>query len=325
MSKKMIPLPDEVNGKYLNKYPRGLWNHTNEMPSIHKETGLSLISGIQPMDTFGNLDSSGKIVFMTLGYSNMTQLMCCEQKKDGGWCPCEPYTFIPRAEERGLAEGVVLFNGARGSRATPAWAEPRNGNYLYIEDELINRGLSRYQVQAVVMKCALGKSYLRNSLPAKDADSYLLSETIVSALRAIKIEYPNCCIVYLMPRSYGGYDTSPTPFSGEPWAYEGGFAVKRVIQNQHREIKTGKVSATYGPLWDGTMLVTWGPYLWANGETPIKSGPSAGLFYETSDYMGDDGGHTNDYTHYNEIGRTKQADKVYEFFIQSPFSQWMWA
>jgi hypothetical protein len=105
--------------------------------------------------------------------------------------------------------------------------------------------------------------------------------------------------VYLSSRTYGGYAT--TGLNPEPYAFESGFAVKWLIEEQTRgdkglnfDPKKGAVKAPY---------LCWGPYLWANGTTKNVDG----LAYEQSDY-GTDG------THPSAAGQKKVAGHMLKFF-----------
>lgn len=74
--------------------------------------------------------------------------------------------------------------------------------------------------------------------------------------------FPNLQLAYLSSRIQGGYAT--TNLNPEPYAYESGFAVKRVIETQLG-------GSLPHPSSGGTAVapwISWGPYLWADGLTP---------------------------------------------------------
>ncbi len=106
-------------------------------------------------------------------------------------------------------------------------------------------------------------------------------------------------LVYLSPRTYGGYAT--TRLNPEPYAYESGFAVKWLIEDQlkgkaglNHDAAKGKVVAPW---------LSWGPYLWANGEKKNADG----LMYLKGDY-GPDG------THPTAQGQRKVGEALLRFF-----------
>ena len=84
--------------------------------------------------------------------------------------------------------------------------------------------------------------------------------------------------------------------SQEPWAYEGGFACKWMIENW-------QIGPTPGDPWVG-----WGPYLWANGTAPR----SDGLTWNLSDYREDD------QMHLGSSGMAKVASLLSDFFKTDP-------
>ena len=82
-----------------------------------------------------------------------------------------------------------------------------------------------------------------------------------------------------------------TMLNPEPYAYESGFVVKRIIQRQ---------IAGQLPI---QPWLAWGPYLWADGLVPR----SDGLTWQCSDF-------NSDGTHPSASGRRKVAERLLEFF-----------
>jgi len=87
----------------------------------------------------------------------------------------------------------------------------------------------------------------------------------------------------------------------EPWAYESGFAVKWLIEQQIMGDKSLNYNADKGAV--KAPWLSWGPYLWANGTTKRADG----LFYARED-LGNDG------THPTASGNDKVAKLLLEFF-----------
>jgi len=111
--------------------------------------------------------------------------------------------------------------------------------------------------------------------------------------------FPNLKLVYLSSRTYGGY--ARTRLNPEPYAYESGFAVKWLIEQQIKgesalnyDVKKGAVKAPW---------LSWGPYLWANGATKRADGFS----YAESDFAADG-------THQSPSGQEKVGRLMLHFF-----------
>src|ERR1051325_9322776 len=116
-----------------------------------------------------------------------------------------------------------------------------------------------------------------------------------------KEKYPNLRIAYLSSRIYAGY--AKTALNPEPYAYEGAFAVRKVIQSQI----AGDKELDYK---DAPVLL-WGPYLWANGE---KARKSDGLTYMPEDLAGDG-------THPSRSGQQKVAKLLLDFFTKDELAK----
>jgi uncharacterized protein (TIGR03437 family) len=132
------------------------------------------------------------------------------------------------------------------------------------------------------------------SLPFPDDAKKLQAETL-QIIQMAKARYPNLRLVYLSSRIYAGY--ADTPLNPEPYAYQGGFSVKWLIEAQINgdpalDYQSGKMP------W-----LAWGPYLWANGTTPSFDG----LAWNCSD-LADDG------THPSNAGQQKVAQMLLDFF-----------
>jgi hypothetical protein len=167
-----------------------------------------------------------------------------------------------------------------------------------VDQRLKTAGVTREQVQIAWIKQA-------DAGPTQGFPKY--AQTLRDELRqiviAMKVRFPNLKMVYLSSRTYGGYAT--TALNPEPYAFESGFSVKWLIEEQLKgdkelnfDPKKGAVKAPW---------LSWGPYLWANGTTKN----SEGLSYEESDYGGDG-------THPSQAGQKKVAEHMLKFFKSDP-------
>lgn len=300
-----LPLMDLGSATYLGfqggLYPAG----SNVMPAVHDGEGRARSKLIAPLDLNGNASAAGKFVLLSMGMSNTTQEFC----SGGSAPPCDSWTFVGQA----LADAAVnkttleLVNGAASGKTASAWDSPTDPDYDRVRDtRLAPRGLSERQVQIVWVKVANAQP--SSSLPASDADAYLLVTQMGNIARAIKARYPNVRQVFFSNRIYAGYAT--TALNPEPYAYESGFAVKWVVQAQIDQMRNGTVDARAGNLaYSSTPWIAWGPDLWANGTTPR----SDGLIYARGDLV-------QDGTHPSQTGQQKVGRLLLDFFKGSAYT-----
>jgi hypothetical protein len=189
---------------------------------------------------------------------------------------------------------LTIVDGAVGGMTAARIANPKADYWTTVDQRLKAAGASREQVQIAWIKEA-------DAQPTQGFPSY--ARTLQSELKQIvqlmHERFPNLKLVYLSSRTYGGYAT--TRLNPEPYAYESGFSVKWLIEEQLKgdpalnfDPKKGEVKAPW---------LSWGPYLWANGTTKRADGFS----YDESDFGGDG-------THPSESGRRKVADLLLQFF-----------
>jgi hypothetical protein len=127
-----------------------------------------------------------------------------------------------------------------------------------------------------------------------------LKEQTITVLHLLKARFPGLALAYLSSRIYAGYAT--TTLNPEPYAYESGFSVKWLIEEQVR----GGANLAYQPAGSAVApWVAWGPYLWADGLTPR----SDGLTWACSDLAADG-------THPGTTGRQKVAEMLLAFVHQ---------
>ena len=138
------------------------------------------------------------------------------------------------------------------------------------------------------MQVAWLKEAIAGENRAFPADAIGLRDALRDIVGIMQTRYPNIRIIYLTSRIYGGYASST--LSPEPYAFEGGFAVKWLI-DEH-------IVSDGAGAW-----LAWGPYLWADGLVPR----SDGLTWLCSDLQ-DDG------THPSATGRQKVAGILLNFF-----------
>ena len=282
-TERLTPLTELGTAKYKGEDGGLYGGGKNEPPKIHLEAALKVAAKVQPLDAVGKPSKDGKIGLISVGMSNTTQ---------------EYSLFKPLADaDPAKSPHVVIVDGAQGGRAAIHWVDPQSPLWKTIDERLKTAGLSVRQIQVAWMKQATGN-------PAKDGDfpqhAKVLQENLVKGLANLKEKFPNLRLVYLSSRIYAGY--AKTPLSPEPYVYEEAFSVRWLIQDQIAGKPELNYDAAKGEV--KSPLLLWGPYLWADGETPRKAD---GLIYKREDVRDDDG------THPSDTGRQKVADQLLKF------------
>jgi len=262
-----IPIIDMTANQCYHGEEGGLYgNGLDTPPEIHKQAALSELAKIQPLDANGNFSSSGKIGFMSIGMSNTNINFGAFQKQ------AQNYSS--------LNNNLIITNTAHFAFEAEKWAtteEPWTNAKLVIAKD----GLTAKQIQVAWMYIALGRPEGDFNSSASKLEEY--SKTIMQRL---KKEYPNIKIVYISSRTYAGWATIKK--NPEPYAYESGFAMRWMILEQINGVSELNYNETNGIV--KAPLLLWGPYLWADGETPN----SQGLFYVRTDFTETDGTHPSD-------------------------------
>lgn len=262
-------------------YPDG----RNTRPESHEAAGLRLAQQVQPLDAAGKPDPAGRIVLLSIGMSNTSQASQGFQR----WLDQAP----------GLNPRLVFVNGAQGGMTAAAIQNPDDGArgttyWSTIDRRLEQAGVTREQVQAVWIKQA-------DAGPNQGFPGYAqqLQSELARIVQLVTIRFPNCHLAYLSSRTYGGYAT--TKLNPEPYAFESGFSVKWLIEQQLDGEPGLNFSPEKGPV--KSPWLSWGPYLWANGTTPRADG----FRYEVADAAADG-------THESAAGQSKVGKLMLDFF-----------
>ncbi len=169
------------------------------------------------------------------------------------------------------------------------WADPKAACWTEADRRLQSSGVSREQVQVAWVKLA-------NAGPSGELHEHgkQLEQDTRTVLVNLKNHFPNLRLAYLGSRIYGGY--ADGRLNPEPYAYEGAFVVRWLMQSQMKADAGLNYDAGRGAV--KAPLLLWGPSFWADGMTPRKSN---GLVWERSDLAGDG-------THPSNTGRQKVAE-----------------
>ncbi|MGH2533558.1 MAG: hypothetical protein ACRDJW_14765 [Thermomicrobiales bacterium] len=264
-----VPLTDLGNGTYQG-YPGGLYpDGTNEPPVDYVQEGLMRSQAIQPLNGEGLPDRDGRIVLLSIGMSNTTREFSGFQDV--------------AAADPAVNPQLMIVDGAQGGWDATKAADPTNRNWIDLDQRMDAAGATDEQVQVIWLKEAIARE--DRAFPA-DAEG--LRDDLRTIVQNLQERYPNLQIIYLSSRTYAGYATKP--LNPEPYAYQGGFAVKWLIEERIEGDATGP--------W-----LAWGPYLWTDG----INGRSDGLVWTCADVR-------KDGTHPSESGVDKVAGLLLEFF-----------
>src|SRR5262249_22004154 len=125
---------------------------------------------------------------------------------------------------------LQFVNGAVGGMTAKATQNPDDQGsgtryWSTVDERLKSAGVTRAQVQAVWIKQA-------DAGPSEGFPKYAqtVQEELANIVRVLPGRFPNIKLAYLSGRTYGGYAKSR--LNPEPYAYESGFSVKWLIEQQ---------------------------------------------------------------------------------------------
>jgi hypothetical protein len=253
----------------------------NEPPAAHAAAAKKEAAKIVPLDAEGKPAADGKVVLISISMSNATQ----------------EFSFFKGVADRDADKSprLTIVDCAQGGQAMAEWVDPKGGPWTETSRRLGMAKVDPRQVQVAWIKLA-------NKGPSGDLAEHgrKLQKDTLAVIQNAKARFPNLRIVYLSSRIYGGW--SAGRLNPEPFAYEGAFAVRWLIQDQIKGDAALNYDSERGAVKAPILL--WGPYLWGDGTTPRKSD---GLVWERKDLAGDG-------THPSESGRAKVADLLLKFF-----------
>jgi hypothetical protein len=287
----LVPLIDLGAGTH-GGFPGGLYpGSLNTPPPAHLSDAMTLASAIVPRDAAGNPSPNGWIGMIAVGMSNTThEFAAFERNADQD----------PTRNAR-----VVIVDTGQGGQTATLIAPPTAPYWTTMTNRLTAMGLTAQQVQVAWLKEA--EAGPPNNFPLH---AQALRDTLKKVVRNLHDKFPNLKIVYCSSRIYGGY----APQGGlnpEPQAYESGFSVKWLIEDQINGDPNLNYGHFPGPI--RAPLLMWGPYLWADGTTPR----SDGLTWLASDMEADN-------VHPSFAGEQKVAGLLAAFFAAEPTAAAWW-
>ncbi len=283
----IVPLTELRAGAYKG-VEGGLYpGYRNTPPPAHARAGGAIARAMEPIGAEGQADPAGKIVFLSIGYSNWTQ---------------EFSAFAERAmNDPERNPNVVVIDGAVGAQSTGINARADAEYYNVVDQRLSATGVSPQQVQVVMLKVATPVPWL--PFPG---ESRILQDFTRKTVHVLQDRFPNLKLLYLTSRTYGGH--TDMPLNPEPYAFETGFAVKWLIADQIGGDPALNYDPSSGPV--RAPWLAWGPYLWADGMRSREDG----LQWHREDF-GDD------LTHPSDRGIEKVVTLIEEFLKNDPIAK----
>ncbi len=279
----LISLIDLGTGMYKGTEGGLYAGGKNVPPPEHLKAGEKIAATIVPLDEKGNKSPNGKIVLLSIGFSNPSIEFPAFQKRVAADPDVNPH--------------LVTVNGCVGSQAAHMIADPHANYWKIGEQRLADAKVTREQVQAVWLK------EVNPGGNAWETERKRLHDDEVAILHILHDRFPNLKTTYVTSRSYGGYTVLGG--SPEPAAYETGFAVKALINDQI----TGSAELNYDPSKGAVRSpwIEWGPYIWTDGEKGRKDG-----FVYLREDLREDGLHPSD------KGAAKISAMMLSFFKTDP-------
>ena len=286
----LIPLSDLGAGLYRG-FPGGLYPQGRNAPPVaHEAAALAAASQIAPRNAAGGLDPTGLIGMIAVGMSNTTH-------EFGAFERNEDLNRMRNAR-------VVLLDTGQGGQTAALIADPASSYWTLMMNRLTSMGMTAAQVQVAWLKEADAGPPDNFPLHAQ-----ILRDELKLVVNNLHDKFPNLRMCYLSSRIFGGY-AAPGSLNPEPQAYESGFAVKWLIEDQFN----GDPALSYGQAGPvRAPLLMWGPYLWADGSTPR----SDGLVWLPSDLEAD-------FTHPSPSGEQKVAGLLSAFFAREATARGWW-
>ncbi len=288
------PLTEMGNETYKGESGGLYGNGSNDPPAAQQEAAKKAVARIKPLDAQGKPSPNGKIGLVSVGMSNTTQ---------------EFSVFTKLADtDAQKSEKVAVVDLAQGGQIPDRWNDPSSdaGKKVWgtVDQRLKQADVSNEQVQVAWVKQALVQQAQFGEFPAH---AKKLENDLVASLQLLKRRFPNLQLAYMSSRIYGGYAT--TALNPEPYAYEGAFSVRWIIDRQIKGDPALNADPAKGEV--KAPVVLWGPYLWGDGTTPRNDG----LVWNRDDLRDNDG------THPSPSGQKKVADMLVKFFHSDPYAK----
>jgi PKD repeat protein len=257
----IAPLPEMAFTTYASN-KGGLYpNSLNTRPPAHEAAGIAIANAIQPLDSAGTVNTNtGKIGLLSIGMSNVTQEWATK--------PGANHFTSQATNDPSLNPQVVIADGGISGQDAVDWTNFPSANWSWVAtNRLASVGLTTNQVQVIWMKQAIQFAGTNGPFPVHAQMLRTMTEQII---RNAKVMFPNLKIMYLASRTRAYTNANPSAPNPEPYAFESGFSVRWVIEDQIKGTNNLNHNPSSGPVV--APWLSWGPYLWADGTTPRGDG-----------------------------------------------------
>jgi len=278
---RLVPLCDMRSDDRYEGEEGGLYGGGRNEPSeALQRAAKAALTQIQPLDAAGQPAADGRVVLVSISMSNATQEFSV-------------FKTLADADPR-KSPKLTIVDCAQGGQAMAEWAPPEGRPWQEALARLERAGVNPSQVQVAWVKLA-------NKAPSGSMSDHLtkLEADTTAVLRNARARFPNLRVVYLGSRIWAGNATGN--LNPEPYAYETAFAARHLILQQ----PAAKGAA------DGSPVLLWGPYLWAEGEKGRKLDE---VRYLPGDFAADG-------VHPSASGREKVARQLLDFFTTHPLAK----
>lgn len=283
-----VPLTDLGGGAYQGfeggLYPGGALTP----PAAHATAALRAAEAVVPRDAAGAPHPDGRVGVLAVGQSNLGQ---------------EWRALTRRVEHDPTRHAqLVLVDGGVSGALSFIVADPLSAYWATVDARVAAAGLAPEQVQVLFLE----ETRHDSPFPGFPLHARWLQDDLRAIVTLCRDKYPNLEVAFVWSVLYAGY--AQVAFPTEPRAYEQGFSVKWLIEEQLQGDPRLNHDEALGPVEAPVLL--WGPYLWTFGAAPRGDGVAFG----PADFEPDG-------LHPSASGEAKVADLLEAFLAASPPAQ----
>lgn len=279
----------------------GLYTNGNEMPQGRLDNGAFFANQIA---------ASSSYALVSVGMSNTHREF-------------EEFVALAATHAEQLNSKLSIVDAAIGSVDANDWSgmhtmaatcsptvDDNINPWLKFKQTLSNAGVAKEEVRAIWLKLAIiSPTQSKNGSGGFPSHANVLKDRIGCVARKLQSYLPKLDLIFLSSRTHAGDlsgDADANELNPEPFAYESGFSVRWLIDEQ--------INGDHSDM----PFLAWGPYLWANGQ---DARAYDGFVWTPVDLSHDAIDTRIDCTHPSEAtGEPKVACLLWNFFSQHPLA-----